>query len=333
MKKIAMVTSLSSIVLAGALGFQALAQSGRVKVQSPDYPLVEILTPQPGNSGYLGVYLGDVTEKRLTELKLSELSGAIIGQVVAGSPADKAGLRENDVILRFNAEAVRSARHLYRLLTETPPGRTINLVISRQGTQQNLQVMLGERPAGWSGEMNQGTDESLLYRRQADELRRRAEELRKKFDREGLKKDLDESEETKRQAEELRRFADEMRSDTEKQMRERFLTAPRSYGFITRPEAFRLGVRVTRLSPQLAEFFHVPEKKGLLVNEVEAGSVAAKAGLQAGDCIIAVNGEKVESEADLRRLISSVADDDGKKTVISLEIVRERKTQMLRGEK
>jgi S1-C subfamily serine protease len=124
-----------------------------------------------------------------------------------------------------------------------------------------------------------------------------------------------------------------VRSDTEKQMRERFLTAPQSYGFITRPEAFRLGVRVTRLSPQLAEFFHVPEKKGLLVNEVEASSVAAKAGLQAGDCIIAVNGEKVESESDLRRIINSVPADARKKVGFSLDIVRERKKQTLRGEK
>src|SRR5215467_11929943 len=55
-----------------------------------------------GEGGYLGVYLEEVTSDRTKELGLTEERGAIVMKVVSASPAEKAGLKENDVIVSFN---------------------------------------------------------------------------------------------------------------------------------------------------------------------------------------------------------------------------------------
>src|SRR5215468_10222493 len=54
-----------------------------------------------GEGGYLGVYLEEVTSERSKELGLTEERGAIVMKVVSASPAEKAGLKENDVIVSF----------------------------------------------------------------------------------------------------------------------------------------------------------------------------------------------------------------------------------------
>ena len=81
----------------------------------------------------LGVRISDVTAERLAELKLAGETGVVIEEVEAESPAAKAGLQKNDVILTFAGERVRSAAQLRRLVQETPAGRTVTLEISRGG--------------------------------------------------------------------------------------------------------------------------------------------------------------------------------------------------------
>ncbi|HYE75925.1 MAG TPA: PDZ domain-containing protein [Blastocatellia bacterium] len=132
------------------LGTSAQAQSGRViTTASQDSPVTVV---QTDNGAYLGAYLADVkSEERARELKLAEVRGAIVGRVVQGSPASKAGLKENDVILAFDGEVVRSALHLHRLLRETPAGRTVKLQISRAGVKQELTATLSEWSFGMFG--------------------------------------------------------------------------------------------------------------------------------------------------------------------------------------
>ena len=66
--------------------------------------------------------------------------------VVADSPAAKAGLQKDDVIVRWDGEQIESAIQLSRLRRETPPGRTVRLGIVRDGREIEVSVQLGERP-------------------------------------------------------------------------------------------------------------------------------------------------------------------------------------------
>jgi serine protease Do len=87
----------------------------------------------------------------------------------------------------------------------------------------------------------------------------------------------------------------------------------------------RLGVTIETLDTQLAEFFGV--KEGVLVKSVSADSVAAKAGLKAGDVITAVNGRKVYDASDVTRAIDRTESNGD----LTIEVMRDRKTLTLKG--
>ncbi len=100
---------------------------------------------------------------------------------------------------------------------------------------------------------------------------------------------------------------------------------PRMYPDVDMPGytslSARHGVVVEPLSPQLCDFFGVPQNKGVLVRSVEKGSPGASAGLRAGDVIVKVNNETVHDMADWRRALKT---HNGK---LTLAIVRDKKEQ------
>jgi serine protease Do len=67
-------------------------------------------------------------------------NGVRVDDVNEGSPAEKAGVRDGDLIVEFDGERVRSARQLTRLVQETPEGRSVSLAVMRDGTRQTLQA-------------------------------------------------------------------------------------------------------------------------------------------------------------------------------------------------
>jgi serine protease Do len=109
---------------------------------SPESP-----APAEGNPSYLGVYIRDVRPDRVGELKLKEPRGAEITMVDRDGPAGKAGLKEHDVILSFNGNAVEDAGDLRRKIQNTPSGTKVSLGISRDGQPLSLDVQLGDRKA------------------------------------------------------------------------------------------------------------------------------------------------------------------------------------------
>ena len=98
-----------------------------------------------GGSSYLGVDIDDVSADRLSALKLKEEHGAEITMVDQDAPAGKAGLHEHDVIISVNGNAVESTAQLRRIIKEIPPGRVVNLGISRDGQPLTIKVQLADR--------------------------------------------------------------------------------------------------------------------------------------------------------------------------------------------
>jgi serine protease Do len=96
---------------------------------------------------YLGVDIRDITTDRVSALKLKDERGAEITTVDSDAPAGKAGLREHDVILEFNGTAIESEEQLRRLIREVPPGRTVTLGISRDGSPMKISLQLADHSA------------------------------------------------------------------------------------------------------------------------------------------------------------------------------------------
>jgi serine protease Do len=88
----------------------------------------------------IGIRLADVTPDDVKSLKLSRAEGAMVESVSPNSPASTAGIRAKDVIVEFDGEHVRGARHLTRLVTETPAGREVSLMVMRDGRKTELHV-------------------------------------------------------------------------------------------------------------------------------------------------------------------------------------------------
>jgi serine protease Do len=97
---------------------------------------------------YLGVDTRDITADRLGPLHLKEETGVEITMVDQDAPAGKAGLKEQDVILTLNGEKIASVEQLRRMIRETPPGRVVNLGITRNGQLMTVQVQLADRKSG-----------------------------------------------------------------------------------------------------------------------------------------------------------------------------------------
>jgi S1-C subfamily serine protease len=97
-----------------------------------------------GTGGWLGASVSEVSADAMKQLKLPEERGALLGKIVADSPAAKAGLHEKDVVLEVNGQRVEGTEQFRRMIREIPAGRTANLTIWRDGRTQNLKVTLGK---------------------------------------------------------------------------------------------------------------------------------------------------------------------------------------------
>jgi len=119
--------------------FQAFQQSG----QMPQ--VFEFHNGQLVGGTYLGVNLAEIDANRAKELKLRDAQGVEISRVEEGSPADKAGLKNGDVILEYNGQRVEGMEQFGRLVRETPSGREVKLLISRNGATQTVAATVATR--------------------------------------------------------------------------------------------------------------------------------------------------------------------------------------------
>lgn len=137
---------LAGVLLAGAVAV-ALAQQKAPEPPEPPMPPEEPFIVL-GGGAWLGVSVSDVNADKVRELRLPGEYGALVERVVEESPAAKAGLQKDDVIVSFAGERVRSAAQLTRLVRETPAGRKVALEVVRGGQTRAVEVTVERRRAG-----------------------------------------------------------------------------------------------------------------------------------------------------------------------------------------
>ena len=231
-----------------------------------------------GHGGYLGVQTEEVTKDNFSKYGLSEVRGVVIEKVMEGSPAEKAGLQNGDVIVRLNNEEVTSVRKLTRVLGEISPDHQAKLTVVRGGSEREIVATLGKRPTP-------------------------------KFEEGSFGMNLPRGERIP--------FPPSAEMQTLPPMRGIPMTpnAPgEPFAFRMGTPGRRIGISVTNLTKQLSEHYGVP--CGVLINEVRIDSAAAKAGLKAGDIIIEVNGKELKSEAELIWAINEKKEGDLTLTIV-----------------
>lgn len=95
--------------------------------------------------GFLGVYAENISRENMGRYHMAQVRGVGVTQVIKDSPAEKAGLRKDDVILRIDGENVTSVRKLNRLVSELAPDQTVRVSFSRGGAEQELTATIGKR--------------------------------------------------------------------------------------------------------------------------------------------------------------------------------------------
>jgi serine protease Do len=94
--------------------------------------------------GWLGVRIQSVTPELAEGLKMAKPMGALIAAVTDGGPADKAGIRQGDVVITFDGKDIDEMRHLPLIVAETPFDTSVPVIVLRQGKEMTFQVKLGE---------------------------------------------------------------------------------------------------------------------------------------------------------------------------------------------
>ncbi len=273
-------TGLKALALAAlaVLGIapQASSQSGSVAKTIR----VEI------DGSYLGIEMADITAENMSEYKVSSERGVIVMAVEKGSPAESAGLQAKDVILEYGGMPAFSSSQFARLVGETPAGRKVEIVVSRDGKRQTLSAKIGKR------ERTSGVRRGGMEIGPGEELEKRFE-----FRVPGPRPF------------EFRMPDGNWRS---------FAMPPGALAYSN--EKPRLGVTLQPLTDQMAGFLGVAGKKGALVTSVLDGSPAAGK-LKAGDVIIKADDKAIAEPEDLMRLLK----EKGKDGKVAFTVVRDKK--------
>lgn len=106
--------------------------------------LPELVSKGTVTRGYLGVNIQDITEDLAKSLGLAGAKGALVAEVVDGSPADKAGVKRGDVITGFAGKEISDIHQLTSLVAVTPVGQEAPLKIKRDGKDMTLKVKVGK---------------------------------------------------------------------------------------------------------------------------------------------------------------------------------------------
>ena len=101
---------------------------------------------RPGEQAYLGVGVIQLTDDQVKALNLKDDRGVQVKRVEENSPAAKAGLKENDVVIEVNGKPVENIEQFIRSVAEGQPGAKVDLTIWRNGARQTLSATLDSRP-------------------------------------------------------------------------------------------------------------------------------------------------------------------------------------------
>jgi len=151
----------TAIITHGSEGSQGIGFA--IPVNLARNVMDEIVKNGKVTRAYLGILPQDVSPAIAKSFGVKEYTGALVGDVTADGPAQKAGLKNGDIILELNGKQVTDANELRMNISMMAPGTSVSLKVLRNGQDQNFTVTLGELPAEKaSAEQSSGEQNSEL---------------------------------------------------------------------------------------------------------------------------------------------------------------------------
>jgi serine protease Do len=96
--------------------------------------------------GWLGIVVQELTPSLARGLGVPEIPGLLISDVSVGGPAERAGLRQDDVLIRYRNMPIESVGHFRNLVAQSLPGSRWPVAVYREGRELHLDIIIGERP-------------------------------------------------------------------------------------------------------------------------------------------------------------------------------------------
>jgi serine protease Do len=90
--------------------------------------------------GKIGVYIQPITQDMAKTLGLDEAKGALVSDIVSGSPAEKSGIKHGDVVVEFDGQPIGQFSELTAIVADTPVGKVVNLVVVRAKKRTPLKL-------------------------------------------------------------------------------------------------------------------------------------------------------------------------------------------------
>ena len=132
--------------------------------------LPELVSKGSVTRGYLGVNIQDLTEELAASLNIKGSKGALVGDVVEGGPADKAGIKRGDVIVEFEGKEIKGGHDLPALVAGVPVGKEVSMKIMRDGKPMTVKATVGKMPATEAREEKAAPDSDSKWGLQTEEL-------------------------------------------------------------------------------------------------------------------------------------------------------------------
>ena len=123
-------------------------------INKPTFPMgvgngqIQLINQNRMNGPYLGLSLGEVDQAVADAVKVPKGTGVYVKTVVDMSPAQKAGIKTGDVLLKCNHKAVSTPEQVGRILTARKAGDVIKLVVNRNGRKKSFHAKLENPPMG-----------------------------------------------------------------------------------------------------------------------------------------------------------------------------------------
>lgn len=102
--------------------------------------------------GRLGILMQQLTPELAKSFNLKDAKGALIAQIEKDGPADKAGLRDGDIVVEYNGKPIADIRELSQTVASTKPGAKVKVKAMREGKPVSLVIVVGEMPT--DGKLN-----------------------------------------------------------------------------------------------------------------------------------------------------------------------------------